>query len=120
VPPTVRPENEEVYLGGAHGLEMYTEPGSLIGSTGGGVLGYFTQGRTIVNLDGLINSYEYYQLMQEGRASEYLDEIGLDYLYGARYVLEESEPYYNTFHGRTEYIGEVVGSSLMRYLPAEE
>ncbi len=34
---------------------MYTEPGSLIGSTGGGVLGYFTQGRTIVNLDGLIN-----------------------------------------------------------------
>jgi len=119
-PPTVTPENEEVYLGGAHGLETYTEPGSLIGSTGGGVLGYFTQDRTIVNLDGLINSYDYYLLMQEGRASEYLDEIGLDYLYGARYVLEESEPYYNTFHGRTEYIGEVVGSSLMHYLPVEE
>ena len=119
-PPTVTPENEEVYLGGAHGLEKYTEPGSIIGSTGGGVLGYFTQDRTIVNLDGLINSYEYYQLMKEGRASEYLDEIGLDYLYGARYVLEESEPYYNTFHGRTKYIGEVVGSSLMHYLPAEE
>ena len=119
-PPTVTPENEEVYLGGAHGLEEYTEPGSIIGSTGGGVLGYFTQDRIIVNLDGLINSYEYYQLMKEGRASEYLDEIGLDYLYGARYVLEESEPYYNTFHGRTEYIGEVVGSSLMHYLPAEE
>ncbi len=114
------PENEEVYLGGAHGLEKYTEPGSIIGSTGGGVLGYFTQDRIIVNLDGLINSYEYYQLMQEGRASEYLDEIGLDYLYGARYVLEESEPYYNTFHGRTDYIGEVVGSALMHYLPAEE
>lgn len=120
VPPTVSPENEEVYLGGAHGLETYTEPGAIIGSTGGGVLGYFTQDRTVVNLDGLINSYTYYQLMKEGRASEYLDEIGLDYLYGARYVLEESEPYYNTFHGRTEYIGEVVGSSLMRYLPAEE
>ena len=28
-PPTVTPENEEVYLGGAHGLEMYTEPGSI-------------------------------------------------------------------------------------------
>jgi hypothetical protein len=119
-PPTVTPENEEVYLGGAHGLEKYTEPGSIIGSTGGGVLGYFTQDRIIVNLDGLINSYEYYQLMQEGRASEYLDEIGLDYLYGARYVLEESEPYFNTFHGRTEYIGEVVGSALLHYLPAEE
>lgn len=119
-PPTVTPENEEVYLGGAHGLEKYTEPGSIIGSTGGGVLGYFTQDRIIVNLDGLINSYEYYQLMQEGRASEYLDEIGLDYLYGARYVLEESEPYFNTFHGRTEYIGEVVGSALMHYLPVEE
>jgi hypothetical protein len=119
-PPMVTPENEEVYLGGAHGLEKYTEPGSIIGSTGGGVLGYFTQDRTIVNLDGLINSYEYYQLMKEGRASEYLDEIGLDYLYGARYVLEESEPYYNTFHGRTEYIGEVVGSALLHYLPAEE
>ncbi|MCD4671127.1 MAG: hypothetical protein K8R77_00555 [Anaerolineaceae bacterium] len=120
VPPTVSPENEEVYLGGAHGLETYTEPGSLIGSTGGGVLGYFTQGRTIVNLDGLINSYDYYLLMQEGRASEYLDEIGLDYLYGARYVLEESEPYFNTFHGRTEYIGEVVGSALMHYLPEDQ
>ncbi len=119
-PPTVTPENEEVYLGGAHGLEMYTEPGSIIGSTGGGVLGYFTQGRTIVNLDGLINSYEYYQMMQAGTASAYLDEIGLDYLYGARYVLEESEPYYNTFHGRTKYIGEVVGSALLHYLPAEE
>jgi hypothetical protein len=119
-PPTVTPENEEVYLGGAYGLEKYTEPGSIIGSTGGGVLGYFTQDRIIVNLDGLINSYEYYQMMREGTASAYLDEIGLDYLYGARYVLEESEPYFNTFHGRTEYIGEVVGSALLRYLPAEE
>ena len=63
-----------------------TEPGSLIGSTGGGVIAYFIQDRTVMNLDGLMNSVEYFRLMQDRRASEYLDRVGLKYVYGNEYM----------------------------------
>jgi hypothetical protein len=61
-------------------LEQHTEPGSLIGFTGGGNVGYFIEGRKIVNMDGLINSAEYFDALQDGRAGEFLLDIGLDYV----------------------------------------
>jgi hypothetical protein len=111
----VNPKHAEGYLDGARALEAATQPGDVIGSTGGGTLGYFVQGRTIVNLDGLINSYTYYQMLKAGTAGQYYDRIGLRYVYGAKYILVNSEPYKYVFDGRLEDLGEVVGSELYKY-----
>jgi len=98
-------------------LEGYTEPGALIGMTGGGNAGYFIQGRTIVNMDGLISSYPYYQMLRSGQGGEYLDSIGLNYVYGGEYVIKYSEPYVDMFTGRLKYLKHIAGSALFRYLP---
>jgi hypothetical protein len=117
VPPVVQPQNVDAYLGGPQALEEVTEQGALIGSTGGGVVAYFLEGRTIVNLDGLMNSSRYFEMMKAGTASQYLDEIDLDYVYGNEYMITESEPYAAIFRDRLEKIGLVGGSTLFRYLP---
>lgn len=115
MPWKVKPEKQQAYLAGIRELESRTEPGSLIGSTGGGILGYFIQDRTIVNLDGLINSNEYFQLMKAGKGFQYLDRIGLNYVFGSNYMLVFSEPYVNMFKDRLEPLGDVAGSVLYRY-----
>ena len=61
-------------------LEQHTEPGSIIGMTGGGNTGYFIQDRTVVNMDGLINSNQYFQLLKEKEAAKYLSDMGMDYV----------------------------------------
>jgi hypothetical protein len=94
-------------------LEANTPAGSLIGVTGGGTVAYFLQDRTIVNLDGLVNSPEYFALMQENRAAELLDKIDLDYVYGRDYKLLNSAPYQNMLAGRLELLLEL---SEVRYL----
>jgi len=77
-------------------LEQTTEPGSLIGFTGGGNVGYFIEGRTIVNMDGLINSKEYFDALQAGRAGAYLQEMGLDYVLANPALLDQL-PYAGQF-----------------------
>jgi hypothetical protein len=62
-------------------VEENTEPSSLIGMTGGGNLGYFITDRTIVNMDGLINSYAYFQAHQRQQADDFLAAMGLDYIF---------------------------------------
>ena len=109
---------EEGYLTGARGLEESTEPGSKIGSTGGGVLAYFTHDRTIVNMDGLISSYPYFLKLKSGQGEEYLDSIDLNYVYGGEYVIKYSEPYVDMFTGRLKYLKHIAGSALFRYLPS--
>ncbi|NMB90280.1 MAG: hypothetical protein GYA17_18115 [Chloroflexi bacterium] len=108
-------ENKEAYLGGAQALEAITQPGDLIGSTGGGTIAYFIKDRTVVNLDGLINSYEYFQHLQAGNARDYLDRIGLDYVYGNEYMLSEADPYWAVLKNRLDKIGMVAGSTLFHY-----
>lgn len=106
-------------LSGVRILEELTPEGSLIGMTGGGVEGYFIRGRTIVNLDGLINSEAYYRSLTGGRAAEFLDGMGLDYVYGNIYMLEISEPYGDIFADRLELIHlETEEIGLYQYLPA--
>jgi hypothetical protein len=58
-------------------LEENTPPGSIIGMTGGGNVGYLIRDRTIVNMDGLINSYGYFHALQNGEAAPYLQERGM-------------------------------------------
>ncbi len=96
-------------------LEEHTEPGSLIGITGGGNVGYFIHDRAITNMDGLINSYPYFQALQSGRAGEYLEKTGLDYVLANPVILDQ-QPYRGQFN---EYMNSLNifygGKELMRY-----
>jgi len=77
-------------------LEANTEPGSIIGLTGGGNAGYFIHDRAVINMDGLINSYEYYQLLKDKKASEHLANEGMDYVLANMVILNQS-PYRGQF-----------------------
>ena len=114
MPLVVTPENQTRYLIGIKELEAATEPGSRIGSTGGGVIAYFIHDRTIVNLDGLMNSTEYFHLLQAGRAAEYLDRIQLDYLFTSAYPITSSDPYFQ-FKGRFVKLADFGGATLFRW-----
>ncbi len=110
----VDPEDHP-YLQETRFLEEYTQPGEKIGMTGGGVNAYFIEDRAILNLDGLVNGYEYFSLLQTGDAYQYLDEVGLDYVYGLNEMLINSDPYGWTFKGRLDLIADYYGMSLYHY-----
>ena len=99
----------------ANFLEKHTEPGSVIGVTGGGNAGYFISDRTIINMDGLINSYEYFHLLQERKSGEYLAEIGMDYILANMEILGQL-PYngqYEAYYQLTDK--QYGGKQLIRY-----
>ena len=91
-------------------LDDATPPGSIIGMTGGGMQGYFSTDRTVVNLDGLINSQEYYQSMLDGTTAEFLIKMKLDYVYGNPYMLLKSDPYGGIFAGRLDPLKALGGN----------
>lgn len=102
-------------------LEGYTEEGAIIGMTGGGNAGYFIRDRTVVNMDGLINSYAYFQAIKAGQASQYLAKMGLDYVFANHYIITASMPYVEQF--RPEQFTPVEGApeygrkELMKFNP---
>ena len=96
-------------------LEKHTEPGSLIGITGGGNIGYFIHDRTILNMDGLINSNAYFQALQVGQAGAYLENIGLDYVLANPVILDQ-QPYKGQFNEYLDHLNIYYGGKqLMRY-----
>ena len=100
-------------------VEENTEPGSLIGMTGGGNLGYFISERTIVNMDGLINSYEYFELHKVGRGDEHLTEMGMDYVFVNPLLLADL-PYKGEFENRLgEPIANYRKKAVIKFFPAE-
>lgn len=105
------------YMEAATFIETYTEPGSLVGMTGGGNVGYFIRERTIVNMDGLINSYPYFQANKAHKGSDYLYEMGLDYFFANPDFLE-IQPYRGQYTGRMEIIEFYGGKAVIRFLPA--
>lgn len=102
-------------------LEGYTEPGSLIGMTGGGNAGYFIKDRTIVNMDGLINSYQYFEAVKKGEGGKYLENIGLDYVFANYYIVTETMPYVEQFDPEdfvpVEAAPEYGRKELLKYVP---
>ncbi|GAP11335.1 hypothetical protein BECAL_02523 [Bellilinea caldifistulae] len=96
-------------------LEKHTPAGSLIGMPGGGTTAYFIHDRTIINLDGLINSYDYFQHLKNGRGREFLDQLRLDYVFGNPGMIEDSAPYYSLFDGRLEPVTDILEFRLYRY-----
>ena len=96
-------------------LEEHTEPGSIIGLTGGGNVGYFIEDRTIINMDGLINSYPYFRALQAQTGGKYLYDIGLDYVLANPVILDQ-QPYKEQFNAYLEPLGvSYGGKDLMRY-----
>jgi hypothetical protein len=83
--------------------------------TGGGDTAYFVRDRTIVNLDGLINSYEYFQALKAFNAASYLDKIGLDYIYANPYMIAETDPYWQNFRDRLILIQNFDTFTLYKY-----
>jgi hypothetical protein len=97
-------------------LENNTPPGSVIGMTGGGNVGYFIHDRTIVNMDGLINSYEYFQALKRGEAPVFLSQKGMDIIF-ANYGLLVLAPYNAQFAPYLERFNEYGGKALFYLLP---
>ena len=112
------PEHQQDYLAGIQPLEALTETGSLIGSTGGGRIAYFIKDRTIVNLDGLINSPEYFQSLKLGKGAAFLDRMGLEYIIGNNYMLTNSDPYSGLFKDHLLKITNIDDQTLFRYIPS--
>jgi hypothetical protein len=96
-------------------LEQHTEPGSIIGMTGGGNAAYFIHDRTVVNMDGLINSYEYFQLLKEKEAGKYLADKGMNYVLANIGILN-SLPYRGQYQQYLQPTGlRYGGKELSRY-----
>jgi len=86
---------------------------------GGGNVAYFMDDRTIVNLDGLVNSPEYFRALKNGTANDFLNKLNLRYVYGKEYMIKSSDPYEAIFVNRLEEIKQIPGTGgfvLYRYL----
>lgn len=114
-PPEASMEMRETFLLQIRFLESNTEVGSLIGMTGGGVEAYFIVDRVIVNLDGLMNSADYFAALQTGEAEIYLDSIGLDYVFGQEQMLLNSDPYWWFFANRLTPCDSLLNLTLYCY-----
>lgn len=96
-------------------LEANTPPGAVIGMTGGGNVGYFIHDRAIVNMDGLINSYEYFRALQNGAAPVYLGRKGMTIVFANPRLLG-LPPYYGQFAPYFENYSEYGGKNLIYLL----
>ena len=97
-------------------IESHTRPGDIIGMTGGGNLGYFIHDRTIVNMDGLVNSMGYFEALKNGTGADYLYNKGVRYVF-ANPDLLNSLPYRGQYVDRLEPLVSWGGKDLMRLLP---
>ncbi|MBI5953983.1 MAG: hypothetical protein HY865_20195 [Chloroflexi bacterium] len=96
-------------------LEENTRPGAVIGMTGGGNVGYFIHDRTIVNMDGLINSYDYFRALQNKEAAVYLRQRGITIVFASPRLLG-FPPYYGQFAPYFENFSQYGGKNLMYLL----
>ena len=105
--------------GEARFIGSQTEPGDVIGMTGGGLTAYFIPDRTIINLDGLINSADYFRKLQDGEISEYLVENNVKFIYGEELVLLDSDPYRWIFTDTLTVLEKGSYFNLYAYKPSE-
>jgi hypothetical protein len=97
-------------------IEANVPAGEIIGMTGGGNVGYFIKDHTIVNLDGLINSNEYFQILKDGNAPVFLHKEGMTVIFANPRLLG-LPPYYGQFSPYLERYDSYGGKDLMYLLP---
>jgi hypothetical protein len=101
-------------------LENSTESGSRIGMPGGGNIAYFINNRTIINLDGLMNSPDYFKALKTGKAVDFINMMKISYIYAKEYMVQESDPYAGIFKGHIEKILTLTDTDsfvLYKYYP---
>lgn len=54
-------------------------PDTILAGWDVGIVGYYSR-PSIINLDGLVNSYQYYEFLKKGQAVEFLDEFNVQYI----------------------------------------
>lgn len=96
-------------------IEANTSKNEIVGMTGGGNVGYFIKDRTIVNMDGLINSYGYFHALQKGGAPLYLRERGMTVIFANPRLLA-LPPYYGQFAPFLERYSSFGGKDLLYLL----
>lgn len=103
------------YLGVARLLEESTPPGAVIGTPGGGSLSYFIQNRTIVNLDGLMNSKEYFDALKLFDTHALMQRSNIQYILSNDYTITSSLPYSAIFNHCISPIKQIYGKYLYEY-----
>ena len=109
------PEHAQDYLLIPEKIEVLTEPGSIIGTPGGGTVSYFIKDRIIVNLDGLMNSKQYFDDLQKFDTNKDMQRMGIRYIYANDYAILSSSPYSNIFKDRLTRKGKVFNKSIFIY-----
>lgn len=110
------------YIHRARWLEANTEPGARVAITGAGNLAYFVRERTVVNMDGLMNTADYLYALKAEQGAAYLESLGVEYVFGNEYILTETNPYGPMLAGHLEpytvyLFGEDRELPLWRFVP---
>lgn len=114
-PWNISPETAESYLIIPRMVEDQTGKGDVIGTPGGGTLSYFIEDRVIVNLDGLMNSKEYFDDLRRFDTNGFMNRMGIKYIYANEYAILNSAPYSRIFKDRLTLIDYVFGKSIFSY-----
>ena len=114
-PWSVTPKLTEDYLVIPRMVEEQTKPGSVIGTPGGGSLSYFITDRVIVNLDGLMNSKEYFDGFRNSDTYAIMKQSNIQYIYANKYAVTESTPYAAIFYGRLTRVGKVFNKLIYTF-----
>jgi hypothetical protein len=93
-------------------LEGHTPSGAIIGMTGGGNIGYLLRDRVIVNMDGLINSTQYFLALRAGNGATYLTEQGVGIVFANPGLLAQA-PYQGQFAPYLERFDSYGGKALL-------
>lgn len=103
------------YLLVARQVEAATAPGDIIGTPGGGSLSYFIHDRTIVNLDGLMNSKEYFDALRRFDTRPLMARMGIQYVFANQNSIMQNQPYSKIFPGCLEFQTQIFGKALFAY-----
>lgn len=113
---TNRSDPTHYYLQKSAWLEQRTGPQSIIGMTGAGTTAYFIKDRVIMNLDGLVNSEEYFNDLKDGTVDRFLEQNEVAYVFGNQYIMLETDPYrenYLQLLEQSDRIDEFAGDLIL-------
>lgn len=81
-----RGDHHQPWIEAAYWSNAHLPPDAVVGMTDCGLFGYFCD-RPTVNLDGVINGYEYQSALRDGRLSDYLSRCKVTHIadYEVRY-----------------------------------
>ena len=89
----VYPDSERPQRHGVDFLNSFFDDGTIVGSWDAGYVGYYCH-HTVVNLDGLVNNYEFQEILADQGLEAYLDMqnitciANVDHFLGSREFLE--------------------------------